>query len=381
MMKHASLLMIAALFGGVAVASAQEVEIETNDGGDVPHRILLNGNMGGLAFNCGGSFLGIVGDEVNDEIVQKLNLPGEYGAIINEVVKESSAEKAGLQKEDVIVGYNGTRVESMAQLRRMIAETPVGRTVDLTIIRNGSEQRIKAELGTRSMPEMGGLHLWNGDGENMLKLPEDLKLQWNEMYETLPPDFDERMKEQMEKLEERLKEFDGMEFSDSDVRFYTAPEGNAFWLGMENNTDTDASDNPAQPRVFTRMLLSDGRRLGATVQGLSPQLARFFKLQDGESGALVSEVHSGQAAEKGGLQAGDVITAVDGEAVKTPMDLTRIISKKEGTVELRVIRDGSEKTFQIDLGKKDQGFNWQQEGPRDLFKMPDGDVDLSLYGR
>lgn len=378
MMKHASVLMIAALCGGFAVASAQDVEVETDDGTPQPHQVYINGNMGSLMINCcGGSFLGIVGSEVTDELVQKLKLPGEYGAIITEVVTGSAAEKAGLQKEDVVVGYNGTRVESMAQLRRMIAETPAGRNVDLTIIRNGVEQHVKTEISTRKIPGTDGLHLWNNG--NM----------WNfDVQDVLPPDFDERMQEQMEKLEDRLKEFDDMDLSalesDSDNVFFAFPQGQGYvsipdWSGGEDEDQPMAFPNP---RVFTRMLVSDRGRLGATVQSLSPQLARFFKLKEGESGALVSEVHDGEAAEKGGLQAGDVITAVDGESVKTPMDLTRLISKKQGTVELRVIRDGSEKTFQVDLGEKDQGCQMPRNGGRnDFFKAPKSDADLSLYGR
>lgn len=373
MMKHASLLMMAALCGGFGVASAQEMEVETPDVPVPPQQIFINGNIGGLALNCGGSFLGIVGDEVNDDLVAKLKLPGEYGAVITEVVKESAAEKAGLQKEDVVVGYNGTRVESMAQLRRMIAETPAGRTVDLTVIRNGAEQHVKAELGTRTMDGLNTMQFWSRD--NLLNLPEDLQLR----LEQLPDDFDEKMQEQMEKLEERLKEFDGMDFSE----FYTAPEANAYWFGGSDGGTWVTPSNPSAPRVMTRMLLSDGRRLGATVQSLSPQLAQFFKLEEGETGALVSEVHSGQAAEKGGLKAGDVITAVNGEAVKTPMELTRLISRAEGTVELRVIRDGSEKTIRVDLGAKDQGLNIPErsDDKNRLFEAPASDADLSLHNR
>lgn len=375
MMKHASLLMVAALCGGFGVASAQEREVEIPDVPVPPQQIFINGNIGGLALNCGGSFLGIVGDEVNDDLVAKLKLPGEYGAVITEVVKESAAEKAGLQKEDVVVGYNGTRVESMAQLRRMIAETPAGRTVDLTIIRNGAEQRVKAELGTRTMEVPNTMQFWGRD--NLLNLPEDLQLR----LEELPDDFDEKMQEQMEKLEERLKEFDGMDFSE----LYTVPEaeGHAYWFGGSDGGAWAYPANPAAPRVMTRMLLSDGRRLGATVQSLSPQLAQFFKLEEGETGALVSEVHSGQAAEKGGLKAGDVITAVNGEAVKTPMELTRLISRAEGTVELRVIRDGNEKTIRVDLGMKDQGLNIPErsDDKNRLFEAPASDADLSLNNR
>lgn len=380
MMKPVSLLMLAAMFGGFTVAAAQEVEVETDEGTAIAFPPFPTA-MGGMALNCGGSFLGIVGDEVNDEIVQKLNLPGEYGAIINEVVKESAAEKAGLQKEDVIVGYNGTRVESMAQLRRMISETPTGRTVDLTIIRNGTEQHVKADLGTRPAPQMNGRWFW--EGENV---PENFNFNFEEV---LPPDFEEKMEEQMEELEERLEKLDEMDLSDGQgnmLRFYANPNGNESWLGMwggEASIDGNGEARAfARPRIFTRMLLSDRMRLGATVQGLSPQLAKYFKLEEGESGALVSEVHDGHPAAKAGLQAGDVITAIDGEPVEGPMDITRLISRKEGTIEVKIIRDGSERTIKVDLGSREQGFHLRDGGRQDeLFMAPENNPDLSARSR
>jgi serine protease Do len=98
----------------------------------------------------GGSFLGVQLEEVTAEQVKRLGLPEERGALITDVVSDSPASKAGLQKDDVIVRWNGVPVESAMQFRRQIHETPAGRAVRLGIIRNGRENEIQVTLGNRS---------------------------------------------------------------------------------------------------------------------------------------------------------------------------------------------------------------------------------------
>ncbi|MBI3951118.1 MAG: PDZ domain-containing protein, partial [Acidobacteria bacterium] len=98
----------------------------------------------------GGSFLGVQVDEVMPEVVRRLGLREERGALITSVVPDSPAAKAGLQKGDVVVRWNGTPVESAIQLRRHIRETPAGRTIRLEILRNGQEQEISVTLGKPS---------------------------------------------------------------------------------------------------------------------------------------------------------------------------------------------------------------------------------------
>ena len=76
------------------------------------------------------------------------------------VDQDAPAGKAGLHEHDVIVSLNGAAVESTAQLRRMIKETPPGRVVTLGISRDGAPLTIKVQLADRhkamtwQMPEM-----------------------------------------------------------------------------------------------------------------------------------------------------------------------------------------------------------------------------------
>ena len=79
------------------------------------------------------------------------------------------------------------------------------------------------------------------------------------------------------------------------------------------------------------------RRIGIATQTLTKQLAEYFGVNEG---ILVTSVNDNSPAAKAGLKAGDVITAVDGEKVTSPGDISRAIGKKQdGPVTLTVVRD------------------------------------------
>jgi membrane-associated protease RseP (regulator of RpoE activity) len=81
--------------------------------------------------------------------VTALKLKEEQGVEVLLVDQDSPAGKAGIKEHDVILTLNGVEVESGAQLRRMIHETPPGRTVTLGISRDGQMQSVKAQLADR----------------------------------------------------------------------------------------------------------------------------------------------------------------------------------------------------------------------------------------
>lgn len=96
------------------------------------------------------SFLGVELGEVSGETVSRLKLREERGALIESVVSGSSAAQAGLQKNDVIVKWDGKAIESASELSRHISETPAGRAVRLTVMRDGREVDVNVTLGERT---------------------------------------------------------------------------------------------------------------------------------------------------------------------------------------------------------------------------------------
>ena len=102
------------------------------------------------AFTEGGrSYLGVDIQDISAERVGPLKLKEERGVEVTMVDQDAPAGKAGLKEHDVILEFNGTRVESEEQLRRLLRETPPGRTVTLGISRDGSPVKISVQLADR----------------------------------------------------------------------------------------------------------------------------------------------------------------------------------------------------------------------------------------
>jgi C-terminal processing protease CtpA/Prc len=104
----------------------------------------------------------------------------------------------------------------------------------------------------------------------------------------------------------------------------------------------------------SRFIMGGQPRLGIDAEDLNGQLGSFFGAPDGE-GILVRDVNPGSAAEKGGLKAGDVITSVNGERVRTVGDLReklaakRQAKDKDQTVKLGVLRNKSEVSLTVEV--------------------------------
>ena len=95
------------------------------------------------------SYLGVDITDVSADRLSVLKLKEERGVEVTMVDQDAPAGKAGLKEHDVILTMNGTNIESGAQLRRMIHETPPGRVVNFGISRDGQPLTIKVQLSDK----------------------------------------------------------------------------------------------------------------------------------------------------------------------------------------------------------------------------------------
>src|SRR5580700_10840242 len=253
-------------------------QIEDNAG---PRTILISPDEEG-----GPSFLGIEAREVTAENVKQFKLPAERGVVVGRVAPDSPASKAGLKETDVITEVDGQRVEGATQFRRMIREIPAGRTVQLTVWRDGRAQNLSAKLD---------------QAEELHRV----------LSGTLPGSF---------------------AFQMPDVEVPEGPDGPIVALGDGGEL----------------VIPSLHPRLGIDAEDLSGQLGNFFGAPDGE-GVLVRSVSAGSAAEKGGLKAGDVITKFDGERIRSLGELREKLAAKNDTATLTVTRNKAEMTLSVSL--------------------------------
>jgi serine protease Do len=108
------------------------------------------------------SYLGIGVLEVDAERAKAHNLKEERGVEIKSVEEDSPAAKAGIKEGDIVLEFNGQRVEGVEQFIRMVRETPPGRQCKLAVWRNGATQNLTATMGQRS----GSLMAHSGDGSS-----------------------------------------------------------------------------------------------------------------------------------------------------------------------------------------------------------------------
>ncbi|MCE3000380.1 MAG: Do family serine endopeptidase [Betaproteobacteria bacterium] len=90
--------------------------------------------------------LGIEMADVTPEAQRRLRLPSLDGALISEVESGSPAEKAGLREGDVVTALNGRPVRGWSDLRARLGLTPVGDEIELSVVREGGPQRIRARI-------------------------------------------------------------------------------------------------------------------------------------------------------------------------------------------------------------------------------------------
>ena len=122
----------------------------------------------------GPSWLGVETHEVTADNAKELKLPAERGVVVAGVTKDSPAAKGGLKEKDVITEVNGQRVEGSAQFRRIIHEIPAGRTVQLTVWRDGRSQTLSTTLGKAE--ERHGTWMGAMPGSFAFRMPEVMEM-------------------------------------------------------------------------------------------------------------------------------------------------------------------------------------------------------------
>ena len=91
-------------------------------------------------------WLGVTIQEVNADLAKQFGLEDAKGALVSDVLENSPAEKAGVERGDVIIELDGKPVESASQLKNMVAQLTIGSKVDLTVVRDKKEKRLAVAI-------------------------------------------------------------------------------------------------------------------------------------------------------------------------------------------------------------------------------------------
>jgi len=139
------------------------------------------------------AWLGLGTDEANEVLASQLNLKGGQGLVVNYVGPDSPAAKAGLQKNDVLLELDGQILVLPAQLRKLVQGRKEGDEINLTILRSGQKQQLKATLG-KTKPGVASL----GEGTPWMGNLQDLGRHFRELR--LGDQLGEGMKQLRESL-------------------------------------------------------------------------------------------------------------------------------------------------------------------------------------
>ena len=102
-------------------------------------------------------WLGVLIQEISQEIADSLGMKSARGALVSSATEGGPAEKAGVKTGDVILKFNNIEIGSMKELPKVVAGTPVGKSVPLVILRNGKEIVLNVTLGELELAEKENL--------------------------------------------------------------------------------------------------------------------------------------------------------------------------------------------------------------------------------
>ena len=102
-------------------------------------------------------WLGISMGSVSHELAEKLNLDSTQGVLVLAVGPDSPAEKGGIRHGDIIVEFNGKPVQGSSDLMFTVAETAVGASVKIKVVRNRKEKVLKVKLEKRTEEAVASL--------------------------------------------------------------------------------------------------------------------------------------------------------------------------------------------------------------------------------
>jgi serine protease Do len=292
-----SVLLVALTVAGLVVVAAQAPRQDAHavvvQSGDAPV-------VRALSFLGEGGRIGVTVKDL--EAVQQKPAGASRGALVEDVVADGPAAKAGVKAGDVITAFDGERVRSARHLSRLVTETPEGRSVTLSLLRDGKSLDVSVAPGAVAGHFMAG--------------PEEMAFvreHWN-------PQVEDQIRKELEIAREKMDKA-GQAMKERGFAWKVSPE-----FDLEHSG----------PSAFSWVMR--GPRLGVGIQDLTPELAEYFGVKDG---VLVTSVTADSPAARAGIKAGDVITAVDGKTIEDSGDLRRATWENEEARELTlgVVRD------------------------------------------
>jgi len=286
------------------------------------------------------AWLGVYTQEITDELRDGLELRGG-GVLVNRVLPDSPAERAGVRQGDVIVSFNSRTVSSPGNLSELVGNASSGQSIALAIVRDGERKTLSATLGQRPADEDGEAPApedaprWQADTPDAPQAPAAPETPVAPRAPGARHDVRMRVERRGADGQPHVYRFDG-----------DAGQMPEEVRGLMRDFGVDGQHGPGN--VHALVFPSGRGRLGVRIETLNDDLATALG-SSGTKGALVLEVLKDTPAEKAGLKAGDIVTAVGGHKVYDADDLVSALRDENGTVSLSITRKGATRTIEAAL--------------------------------
>jgi len=245
-------------------------------------------------------YLGVSLQELTPSMAKALQMDDNSGVMINNVVDDSPAEKAGLEDGDVILEFNGKTISDNDDLVKAVRGTSPGDKVKVVVLRNGKNESLEVEVGKH----------------------EDKSFVWVSGDDADAPHY--------------------KHFGDGDHKV----------IIMSGDDDFTWTVDQDMPFGFD----NDRGYMGVNLDDMNEQMGEYFGVEDGK-GALVTEVVEDSPADKAGLKAGDVIVRLGEKEIDSTTALHKAVAKTEPEQQMavKVMRQGKSKDLSITLGEVPEG--------------------------
>jgi len=293
-------------------------------------------------------WLGVAIQNVSAELAEKFQLEKPQGAMVTEVMDDSPASRAGIEKGDVIVAFDGKSVKDVKHLRNLVAEVEPGKAVVVAVIRDGEKRDIKVTIG--EMPT---------DVTRSVRSSKPSRIEKGRLG-IVVQDVDEDMAEKfmLEKPQGALVSSvaDGSPAKAAGVKegdIIVAFDGQAIENSKQLRNLIDEAE--AGKKVIT--VVRDGKKQdievtigempsegikwrGLTLQELTDERAKELGYES-DKGVLITSVEPDSRSDKAGLKVDDLIIEVERHAISNVSEFQDAVKDFKDSVLLLVKRGES----------------------------------------